>query len=154
MTTAQTPEYVLRGLVDADRGFVFSAWIRGAYEVEPTCYQPRARFETHQRAHIDRCLALATTMVACHPDSPGDLFGFVCMSNIGGVAVVHWIYVRGMWRKRGIARSIIQRLAPNAHVVVATQWSKHCPWIRRRIRLFFDPYVVGEMESGPAALAG
>lgn len=142
-----TPDYVLRALEIGDRGFVFNAWIKAAFEVEPTCYQVRARYEAAQRAHIDACLESATAMVACHPDDPTQLFGFVCLANVAGMPVVHWIYVRNHFRKMGLARSILRRLVPDTSAIVATQWSKDCAWIRRKTKLYFDPNLVHDLKK-------
>lgn len=140
----RTPQYVLRVLEPGDRAFVASAWIRGAHDPAPACFIPRARFDPHQRAHVDRCLDTYSTLVACHPDDPSELFAFICFCLVERMPVVHWLYVRNLFRRMGIARSIFGAIAPGAKAVVSTQWSSNSVWIQRRISFFYDPFMVGE----------
>jgi hypothetical protein len=144
----QTPEYVLRSATPGDEPLIYSAWIKGAYEAWPARLVRREVFFEQQKEHIRRCLDRSYTVVMCHPDDPRELFGFVCHSGAvsprydrEGIAV-HWFYVRNMFRRCGIARSVARRLniTHAGWLLVATQESKHSEWIRKKTGAVYDPF--------------
>ena len=131
-----------------DLGLIFSSWSNGAHECVPWNYTPTDRYAPHQLVHMERCVERFDTRVACHFDDPSEIMAWVCYTFQGGVLVVHWMYVKNLFRKMGMAKSIIDRIAPgylvSGNPIVMTQWSKHCKWARQKAHLVFDPYYVAE----------
>ena len=140
-------ECVVRHLAEADRPFIFSSWTRGAYEIARTQLIPRERFIPHQLEHVDRCLARASTLVAVHPDDPNAVIGYLCHELVKGALVVHWAYTKRLFRRRGIGRLLLETAQPGAagRPVLFTQASKHVEWLRGRLVLAHDPYLLGEL---------
>ena len=47
------------------------------------------------------------TVVACHTDSPTELYGCAVFEPNGPL---HWLYVSGIWRKLGIGKRLLDSL--------------------------------------------
>lgn len=133
--TPQTPEFVFRPFEwSSDRDLVFSAWLKGAWECEPLNKLPKEMYMPLHEKWITRCLTKARCVMLCHPDDTRELMGFIAFEALEPGAhqpfVVHWLYVKNMMRKLGIARQAVQLLAPGRQVV-STGTSKHSPWLRK-----------------------
>jgi GNAT superfamily N-acetyltransferase len=142
-----TLECVVRPLVEGDKPLVFSSWTKCAFEAHPANMIARARFIPHQHEHVARCLARGTTLVAAHPDDQDALLGFLCYEvRPPDVLVVHWAYVKRLFRRRGVGRRLIEEARPGAprEPILFTQPSKHLPWLQKRLILGFDPYILEE----------
>lgn len=129
-------DVVVRAAEPGDDGFIYSAWTKGAREVEPTRWVPREAFA----GHVRKRLAKGTTLVACHPDDPAMAVGFLCFELLrDDIAIVHWVYVVSIFRRMGVARGLLAGVPYST--LVATSNSKHfARWIREKSGAVFDPY--------------
>ena len=86
-------------------------------KVQPFSYMTPEEFARHSLL-IDSLLYQASTWVACSDDCPEQAFGYVCGDNQTHpdghhVQVLHMVYVRSGWRRRGIADKLLIRLYPH-----------------------------------------
>lgn len=142
------PEFIARHLDEStDLGFVYDAWTRGAHEVEPAKYVPWDLFRLRQGQHINRCRSLGQTLVLCHSLDPAQLEGFICYGQQAGAFLLHWLYVKSMFRRQGVASRLMTQVCPDwrERPVMVTQWSRGLKLLRERFTNFtLDPYWVGE----------
>lgn len=61
-------------------------------------------FSVHRGAVIS-AIDRGSTLLACNPDNPNHIYGFVVFER----DVVHYIYVASLWRGNGIARALLAR---------------------------------------------
>lgn len=103
------PAIVVRKMVEEDKAFILSTWLRG-YRHSSTFAQ-RVTNEVYYRWHhllLERLLAreTAVALVACLDDSPEVILGYLAMEK-QDASVLHWVYVKADFRRMGIARKLI-----------------------------------------------
>ena len=133
-----TPPFLLRAMTAADHGFVFSAWEKGAWELSPYRWVSWQRFRRGFGPEAQR--KAKDVWVACHPDSPDTLMGFVAK---GGPSVVHWVYVVGILRRNGLAASMVRELGLDLRGLVTTMLpTPESFWMKLKSRgMVFDPWA-------------
>jgi hypothetical protein len=145
------PEHLLRARTEDDNRQIFSAWIKGTLEAPGNHHLPAALFVPIIERHIRRCLARAETFIACHLEAPDEIIAFVCLerTSLPAPYVVHWVYVKNMWRGLGVADAMLSELVPRwrSRMALGTGRSRHSAWIERRGGAVYCPHAVGIGET-------
>lgn len=96
--------YTIRPFTETDRSFIFSTWLLGLYhgndwfgEIDKDVY-----FKQYQQV-IDALLKKSEVRVACLPDEPDVVLGYVAYTG----NTLHWVFVKKAWRKLGIATALV-----------------------------------------------
>lgn len=112
MSASSDPELPVsvREATADDRGFVIQAWITGYQRSKEVDDLRGSEFSPLQRAFINRILARGRTLIAFNADDPTQFFGFVVFETEPkvDVAVIHWIYVKSVFRNYGIAKRLLE----------------------------------------------
>jgi hypothetical protein len=110
---------------EEDTGFIRKNWLRITRHNEPSYTTSETFYREHDLligkiAQTDRCI------IACDKEHPFYIYGYVCgyPTQKKGDVVVHFIFTRDEWRKRGVARGLLEQLglAPGGKIH-ATHWS-------------------------------
>ena len=83
-----------------------------------------------QRGVIHGCVQRGRVLVACSPDHEDQILGWACDEAVtGGKQVLHYVYVKHMWRKGGLCRALLDYMQlptpmPVSHTCVAVhRWN-------------------------------
>lgn len=155
MSEALAVQYVpiaFRPPTEDEMAFIYSGWLRShrysrfAVDIPGPIY-----FDNHKKV-VELLLSTGRIVVACNPDHPDQLFGFVCYQPThGGAAVMHYLYVKQPFRRFGIATAMYRHVQVDAchdpgMAVVATHLTEHGAMLRDKWGLVFNPYVIGAFE--------
>ena len=108
----------IRSFQEGDEGVVFDPWRRQLSSIPGRDLHPRIFKMTaaELNAHMDdvvRPLVLSCPpMVACEVDHPTQVFGWVCCEHQEDRQVLHFLYVRNMWRQKGVASQLLRHNFP------------------------------------------
>lgn len=108
----------LRPMISADRGFIVGTWLRNyartreAHRVVPEAYH------AGQTALIDELLDREETILAVNPEKSDQIFGFICgrRATLTAPGVVHYAYVKDVFRRKGVGRLLVTTLSGGAPV--------------------------------------
>lgn len=128
-----------------DKEFVYSTWLRNykhssyfAKRVKPAVF-----FRGHQ-AIIDHLSRKPTfrVLVACNKEDPTQILGYLaCERFDAGNPTVHFVYVKGAFRKMGIARQLFETASISLDECSFTHWTLPVDdFIRRWPNMTYDPY--------------
>lgn len=143
----------IRPMQEADTGFVFSSWMRS---YRKGCREAKALdwnvYRFGQAELITKLLLGSEVLVAVNEKEDSQIFGYIVFTEFERVTAVHWVYVKEPFRRFGIARALFQvATAGSDHdlngALYATHSSHNFPWLARKWRLTFNPYLVHEVRS-------
>lgn len=110
-----------------DMRFVFDTWTR-SFRQHVSPEELRCGYATAQRELISHCIETGRCVVACSTEDSDErkaedvLYGHACGQVGGDVGLVlHFVYVKDVWRRRGIGRALVEELrrtGKNRSVVV------------------------------------
>jgi GNAT superfamily N-acetyltransferase len=86
-------------------------------------------------------VAHAPAWVACCPEDPSRVYGFVVADQRTRPALMHWLWVRRDFRRLGIGtRLVAQVLCESPEKLSPTSWTRELEWFRAsRAELFQAP---------------
>ena len=92
-----------------DEAFIYSSWIKAVRKDQKHHLQPGQAFYHQQKAKVAALLDEPTTAVlmATHQDEPDDLIGWICV-KLGPEPVIHYAYVKSLYRQMGIAKALVE----------------------------------------------
>jgi GNAT superfamily N-acetyltransferase len=111
-----------------DEAFLYATWLKSYRNSVRGC--PTPIFNIGCRMRINKLLARPTTnvVVACHPDTPEMVFGYmVCEGN-----ALHYLYVKSQYRKQGIARALLDMF--NKDMPIQYTHKANEIWIERKLK--------------------
>lgn len=132
--------YALRAARPDERemGFLFSRWIRNFGDARSP-YEKQAGYADVHRHVITMAMEQpgAVVVVACgvgdevngHVRGEDFIYGYAVGERRGAFAVLHWVYVRDGYRRRGIANAMVREVRKECgkHVTVTAitaQWMR------------------------------
>jgi hypothetical protein len=109
--------YDVRDVVESDRNLILATFLRGLYYGDFFFNEiPKDIFMDNYKRVAEALISKSTVKVACLKDDPNIILGYSILSN--DFSTVHWVYVKSVFRKKGIARSLVP-----AHPVAVTHLS-------------------------------
>lgn len=130
---------------ERDRPFVTSGWLRSYERAHHTAKARHKPYLTHENRQlgallrdayyvqhgrvVNELLDTSTVLVAHFEGDADNLLGFACgeRHQPGGVAVVHYVYVKGTWRQNGVARGLVDELLTLLRVGTERVVCSHAP---------------------------
>lgn len=101
------PDIILRASEGDDESFIYSSWLKAHFDIGANVKAiDRKTFETHHRTIIQELLRRGNVLIACDPEVPTLIYGWIAYELIGHQLCVHYCYVRGSQRRFGIGRRL------------------------------------------------
>lgn len=143
--------------------FIYSSWLKSfrIYSRWAKAVPAQIYFGNHKRV-VQKLLEDSGVLIACNPECPDQIFGYaVYQPTAGGVAVLHYLYVKQPYRKMGIAtalfREALHRSEHRSELPVAVthipdrefredggaRWTSMWDRLRDKWSLVFNPYILG-----------
>lgn len=100
--------YKIRDYREDDKSFVLATFLRGLYYGDSWFKLiPKQIFMQNYKLIAERVVVSpkVTIKIACLPDEPDVILGYSMMSS--DYKTVHWVYVKSVWRLKGIGKSLI-----------------------------------------------
>ena len=118
----------MRPATNLDLPFVFDNWRKSFRDSDFAFTLTGDVYFGLQKAKMQSALESGIAIVACSPDDHDDLIGFIVSdTRPDSITVVHYLYVKWQYRKRGVAKQMLAHIKPSVPVV----WTDIMP-------VFFD----------------
>jgi len=131
----------VRPATSDDIAFIFSTWLHnfksGSLFAKRIPYA--VFFQNHHRV-LERILARpeVQSLVACPSDSPDTIVGYLIHEG----NVVHYVYVKGAFRKLGVARALAVAAKLDLEKVVCSHWTFAADDLAMKGKLLYNPYLM------------
>ncbi len=128
----------LRDATPEDESFIFSSWLVSFRENGDWPRRiSKGRYFAEHKITVMKLLAVSSTLVACNPDKPGQILGYVVHQ---GRNILHWLYVKEPFRRDGLAtRLLTEAQATDAD---CSHWTSAAAALGARLR--YDPFLLEE----------
>lgn len=126
-----------------DKSFVASTYLKNFYRSHPIKFVPSSLYYRPQSAILERLIRDGSVLVACYPECPAELAGYVLYQETRTALALHWLYVRHSLRRRGVGRTLLDAAAGSHQLLVATHACDDYARLRHRVaprRLVYDPF--------------
>lgn len=141
--------FTLRALAADDLPFVFNSWLKSFRDAPAVQSIPNSIYFAGQHDRIDRILKSAglAAAVACNPEDPTQIYGYIVAENATVGSVVHWVYVKHPFRGHGVARGLFAAVVGAGTGPVPFYYTHRVKASDRLVReraATFNPYLLKE----------
>lgn len=133
-----------------DHNFIYSSWLKSHREAEANRHLPNEVYYGNHKKVVQRILPASKIIVACDAASPEHIFGYAVYDIVGGVVILHYIYVKSPYRMMGIANKMMKELKTDAvedAPVIATHVTRMFDILKPKWKLVHNPYVTEKIAG-------
>lgn len=138
----------LRRAQEKDISFIFNSWLKSyrnslfAKSISNTIY-----FSEHHKI-IEKLAKTSEIIIACNPDDPDQIYGYICAEKIDDIFTIHYIYVKQPFRKLGLANFMLSAFdvdmgEPSIH----THQTKTAELLAAKYNTVYHPYLLINVEQ-------
>lgn len=93
-----------------DESFVLATWLQNLYFYSRfKSRMPKGAFMEWMHQRAETIMINATVIVACDPEDEDVIYGYrVSGTDKRGLHIVHYVYVKGTWKRLGIATKLME----------------------------------------------
>lgn len=113
------PLWSLRPLSPNDIPFVFNSWLKSYRESPQVACIPNTVYYDKFHATIEQVMNDSAILVACSPEDPNLLYGYVVAELKDETLIFHWVYVKHPFRNFGLAKEMEKEILTISHKNVA-----------------------------------
>ena len=137
--------FIVRQAEPGDAGFVFNSWLKSYRDAAAVKGVPSSLYYPAQHAVIECLLQrpCCTALVACDPQDPSQIYGYVVAEYVGDGLVIHFTYTKFNMRNLGIAKALVTTLVvPTIKFVQFSHRTRAVDTLGDKIKDFvFNPYT-------------
>lgn len=141
MSTKKLPIH-FRAATQEDVGFIFNSWLKSFRNSMHAKFISNTIYYTEHHKLVERLLKENKVVVACNPEDPNQLYGYICASEVEGFFVCHYVYVKQTYRNMGLGKELLAQF--NHEPTKAGLYTHHTRIADRlapRYNLVYHPYL-------------
>ena len=129
-------KFNLREFRPDDLNFILGTWMESYFFYMPS-RPPKNIYAREHSALIHKKLPICECLVACSEEDPTQILGYLITEG----ELLHYIYVKELFRKLGIGSRLMEEMYRNAVDVVHTHYTKPIKHFDRSYHLIYNPYL-------------
>jgi ribosomal protein S18 acetylase RimI-like enzyme len=126
-------KFNLRKFQPTDLNFILGTWMESYFFFMPS-RPPKHIFAKEHSLLINKHLPHCDCLIACAEDDENQILGYIITEK----EILHYIYVKGMFRKLGIGSKLMSKLNSE---VVHTHYTQPIKHFSHRYKLIYNPYL-------------
>ena len=143
------PEFVLRDRTPEDTSFLYASYLKSFHRGHPVKFIPNSLYFQPQTELLDFLLDSAHVLLACFPEAPEEIVGWVLYQHLPEALVVHYVYVKAMHRGNRIGKLMLDSILNGKSLVIATHASDEYVKLKHKLpqRLVYDPHLLQTLRK-------
>ncbi len=109
---APTFPVLIREKTADDRNYILATLSKGLLLEAPYRWMVKPVWRKHH-AQLEALIDRASVLVACNPEEPSHIFGYLISEEDPVGPIVHYVYVKDLYRCTGIARRLLAHGVPS-----------------------------------------
>jgi GNAT superfamily N-acetyltransferase len=123
---------IIRPMCPGDVPLVLNSWLKSYRDCPATWGVGNDDYFRVQKAVISKLLGRCNVAIACDTADPDQIFGWLAWEETPGEVVVHYIYVKHLFQRMGVAKQLWQHLDVRGHEIIATHTGPSSPALSRQ----------------------
>lgn len=108
-----------------DFGFITKSWLKGWFHAPTNFGMHKHVYYKTAEVYIKDTLKRAGAVMACDPNSPNELYGFISAEYLDNETIMHWIYVKHNLRGLGIGGALFNYANKSTDQPFSTSYCPH-----------------------------
>lgn len=133
---------IVRQAIAEDCPFIFNSWLKSYKESHFARSMTNTVFYAEHHKVISRLLNSCEVYVACSRDDDDSLYGWAVGEYVSGHLVIHFIYVKQVFRNMGIGKLLLSQFNFNPEsAALYTHNTRMGEKMAHRYKFVYHPYI-------------
>lgn len=138
-------DLLFRDKIEEDESFIYSSQIKNLYDSYPHSNCKWGLFNDNQSLLIKKLFTISNTIIACLPDEPDIIIGYLMYNNLDHNLIVHYEYVKQAYRGNGVGNDLLTKASAfyREHLIVYSQINNMYPILKKKHQnITYDPFII------------
>ena len=110
-------EVKLRAAQEDDGPYILDTWVSHQRNAHKKLYVQDSVYKREMTAAVKSLIRKVTPTVAYFEEEPDYILGYICAENLADELVIHFTYVRKLYRGNGIAKKLLESVGYNKEAI-------------------------------------
>lgn len=137
---------LIRPMKDSDFNYVINSWLKTYKYSGPSVR--RMRDQDYYPAYepiVKRLIQSSDVYIASLREEPDVIAGYLSIERHTNHDIIHFLLIKDLWQKMGIARYLIQASDPK-HTTYFTHWTSPIESLIHKIPFHYQPFLITKQE--------
>lgn len=140
------PIEIREGIVD-DANFILNSWLKSYRRSMFACKMTDTVYYDCHHEVLRKLLKSCTVLVACPPNDPGQIYGYIVAEVVDNVPVIHFAYVKHTFRGFGICTALVNKVKPENAGAMFTHYTRFSDKLAAKFSLVYHPYLAFKLPK-------
>jgi ribosomal protein S18 acetylase RimI-like enzyme len=138
----------LRPSVEEDLPFIYNSWLKSyrfshfGEKITNTIY-----FTDHHKV-LENLIKQSKVIVACNPEDPSQVYGYIVGGAREGVFLLHFLYVKHTFRNMGIGKTLLDAMGhDSSSAAVYTHHTRMADKLASKHNFVYHPYLMFDVKE-------
>lgn len=140
--------FEVRPKAHGDNSFIYSSYLKSHRKNWPYFWVPHLLYFRPQTEVLTFLLRTASVLVACFPEDPNAILGYIISQPLPDALALHYVYTK--LRRIGVGRGLLRAAGGDQKLIVATHMCDDYKVLRTKVapaRMVFDPYLIPRLMA-------
>lgn len=143
MSDLSTLPILYRPAIEEDRPFIFNSWLKAFRKGTLSANVDNSIYYTNHHSLVERILSKSKTIICCNSDDPSIIYGYVTYQEVDGQFVLHFVYVKHIYRKLGLARQLLAETGHDFNLLGCYTHQTNVGIVKEeKYNLVYHPYIL------------
>lgn len=142
--------FILRQYTDDDESFIYSSFLQSLHSHYPWKFVPKTLYFKPQAKVIEFLLRTSKLLVACFPEDPSEIIGWILFQPVSAAMAIHYIYVKGQWRTKRVASDIIKQVKEDNTLLITSHVCDDFGKLKYKVpncKIIYDPFLIEKLKE-------
>lgn len=139
---------LIRPMAESDVNLVMNSWLKSFRDCSATWGASNAEYYAAQKAIIARLFRVSQVAVACDPEDHDQVYGWACWTPRDKEVLVHYVYVKSLFQRMGVARELMKVVNPDSLSIYATHVGPSSNDLRTTVPHRYKPFLLSALLVG------
>ena len=138
----------VRSMTEADVPLVMNSWLKSFRDCAATWGVGNDEYYATQKKVITKLLEVSSVAIACDPSDHEQVFGWVCWTPRNKDVVIHYVYVKHLFQRMGVARELMEVANPHDLPIYATHVGPASNDLKATVPHRYKPFILTTILVG------
>ena len=132
-----------RQVLEEDKPFLFNSWLKSFRQGTLAANVDNSIYYTNHHKLVEKILSKSKTIICCNSDDPSIIYGYVTYQIVDGQFVLHYLYIKNIYRKLGLGRKLLAETKHDFNVLGCyTHQTSVGVAKEEKYNLVYHPYIL------------
>ena len=134
-------KFRIRRVEKQDIPFILSSWLKSFWNAPAVRGMTKTLYFRHEREAAVRLIQQSSIVMAVNPEDGDEIYGYIVYEVVDGAYIMHYVYVKQAYRRKGLATNLIVRTIGDCEVAFYSHRTAGSARLANKYKLNYTPHM-------------